>query len=390
LILRFSTVIPPKGSIETVRDPRGFAVKFYTQQGNYDLAGINFPVFFIRDGIKFPDMIHALKPNPVTDQQEWWRIWDFFSSHPESMNMFSHLLDDIGIPADYRHMDGWGVHTFKWISAKGVEKYVKYYWQSSQGIKNLWNDSMVNAINNPWGHATLDLYESIRKGDFPKWTLKVQILDPAKVPQLDFDPLDPTKIWPEDLIPFMEVGVMTLNETISNVFNENEQLAFSPSNVVPGIYPSDDKLLQARLFSYPDTQRYRLGSNYLLLPVNIPRCPFLNHNYDGAMNFVSRSSEVNYFPSRVEPVKAAPAFPTDQAPLSGVPTREIIPLTNDFEQPGVLFLSWDSARQNRFIARLVITLQPPLPKNIRDIVIGYWTQVDNSILGPALRAAFPN
>jgi len=339
--------------------------------------------------MKFPDMIHALKPNPATDQQEFWRVWDFFSSHPESMNMFTRLFDDIGIPADYRHMDGWGVHAYKWISAKGAEKLVRYYWQSQQGIKNLINDSEVEAINNPWGHATLDLHNSIKAGDFPKWTLQVQILDPSRVGQLDFDPLDSTKIWPFDIIPPVTVGVLTLNETLDNVFNENEQLAVSPSNIVPGIYYSDDKMLQARLFSYPDTQRYRLGTNYLLLPVNLPRCPFLNHNYEGKMNFVHRTSEINYFPSRIDTVKNADPYPTDTTPLQGVPTRAVIPKQNDFEQPGVLYRSYDPDRQARFIARLSATLQDPVPDDIRDIVIGYWTQVDNTTLGPALRSAFP-
>jgi catalase len=304
------------------------------------------------------------------------------------MHMFSHLLDDIGIPADFRHMDGSGVHTYKWISATGKEKFVKYTWVSHQGVVSLINDSQVQAITNPQ-FATLDLYTSILKGDYPSWTLQVQLLDPTDV-ILGFDPLDPTKIWPTDVVPLITVGVLTLNQTLDNIFNENEQLAFSPSNVVPGLFYSDDKLLQARLFSYPDTQRYRLGGNYLLLPVNAPRCPFLNHQYDGVMNFVTRTSEVNYFPSRVEPwIQNSPPFPTDTAPLAGTPTRGIIPLQDDFQQPGQRFLSWDKPRQDRFIARLVATLQPPLPVPIRTIVIGYWTKVDNTILGPALRRAFP-
>jgi len=303
--------------------------------------------------------------------------------------MFTHLLDDIGIPADYRHMDGNGVHTFKWISKSGEEAFVKYYLETQQGVVSLINDSQVQAITNP-GHATLDLHDSIQAGNFPKWIVKVQIMDPKNISYLDFDPLDVTKSWPTDLFPFKTIGILTLDKTVDNYFTDTEQLAFSPSNIVPGIYFSDDKMLQARIFSYPDTQRYRLGSNYLLLPINAPRCPFHNNNHDGVMNFVHRTSEINYFPSRIDPVKNAPKYPTNQEQLLGTPTRGVIPLQNNFKQPGQRFLSFDSARQQRFIARLVPTLAPPLPVNIRKIVIGYWEQVDNTILGPALRAAYPD
>jgi len=215
-------------------------------------------------------------------------------------------------------------------------------------------------------------------------------MDPKNISYLDFDPLDVTKSWPTDLFPFKTIGILTLDKTVDNYFTDTEQLAFSPSNIVPGIYFSDDKMLQARIFSYPDTQRYRLGSNYLLLPINAPRCPFHNNNHDGVMNFVHRTSEINYFPSRIDPVKNAPKYPTNQEQLLGTPTRGVIPLQNNFKQPGQRFLSFDSARQQRFIARLVPTLAPPLPVNIRKIVIGYWEQVDNTILGPALRAAYPD
>lgn len=389
-IVRFSTVIPSRGGPETARDPRGFATKFYTKQGNYDLVGNNFPVFFIRDGMKFPDMVHSLKPNPINNQQEWWRIWDFFSSHPESMHMFTFLLDDVGIPTDFRHMDGAGVHTFRWISASGAELYVKYTWESHQGVDNLETEDEVKNITNP-GHATLDLYTSIENGDFPKWSLHVQLLDPKRINDFDFDPLDPTKIWPTDLIPSMEVGVLVLNETVDNFFAENELLAFAPSNIVPGIDYSEDKLLQARLFSYPDTQRYRIGGNYLLLPVNAPRCPFQNHNYDGVMNFGVPQSAINYFPSQLNNIRNAPAYPVDSAVQQGRPTRGTIAKTNDFKQPGDRYRSFDSARRQRFIARLIATLKDPqLTPGIRNTIISYWSQVDNVTLGPALRAAFPS
>jgi catalase len=304
--------------------------------------------------------------------------------------MFTHLLDDIGIPKDFRHMDGNGVHTYKWISKNGVSMYVKYHWISNQGVESLITDEQVKNITNP-GHATLDLYESILHGNYPSWTMKVQVMDPTNIGGLNFDPLDVTKTWPEDQFPSREVGVMTLNQNIDNFFNENEQLAFSPSHIVPGIYYSDDKLLQARIFSYPDTQRYRLGGNYLMLPVNAPRCPFHNNHFDGAMNFMHRSSQVNYFPSRVEKTTNADSFPTRSDNLSGIPVRQVIPLQNDFHQVTLLYQSFDAARKQRFIARVISSLQPPVAVDTRNIVIAYWTQVDNITLGPALRAAFnPN
>jgi len=286
-------------------------------------------------------------------------------------------------------MDGAGVHTYRWISKTGDELFVKYWWISHQGVRSLETEEQVKQITNP-SHATLDLYNSIQNGDFPSWTLQVQLLDPANVDKFDFDPLDPTKIWPYDLVPPLNVGVLTLNETVSNFFSETEMLAFSPSNVVPGIFYSEDKLLQARLFSYPDTQRYRLGGNYLLLPVNAPRCPFMNHNYDGALNFVSRSSPINYFPSKINGVTNAPPYPTDNEPISGIPTRATIPKTNDFEQPGDRYRSFAYERRERFIGRLIETLRDPqLPAGVRATVIGYWDQVDNQTLGPALHHAFP-
>jgi len=339
--------------------------------------------------MKFPDMVHSLKPNPITNQQEWWRIWDFFSSHPESMHMFTFLLDDMGIPTDFRHMDGAGVHTFRWISSSGVEKFVKYTWDSHQGVTSLETEDEVKNITNP-AHATLDLYTSIQNGNFPSWSLYVQIMDPKIVNDFDFDPLDPTKVWPVDLIPRIMVGVLTLNQTIDNFFAENEVLAFSPSNIVPGIYYSEDKLLQARLFSYPDTQRYRIGGNYLLLPVNAPRCPFQNHNYDGVMNFMNPTSAINYFPSQLNNIHNAPPYPTNTAPIDGRPTRGTIPKTDDFKQAGDRYRSFDAARKQRFIARLITTLQDPqITNGILTTMITYWTNVDNVTLGPALRAAFP-
>eukprot|EP01025_Chloroclados_australasicus_P005944 TRINITY_DN1194_c0_g1_i4.p1 TRINITY_DN1194_c0_g1~~TRINITY_DN1194_c0_g1_i4.p1 ORF type:complete len:559 (-),score=38.84 TRINITY_DN1194_c0_g1_i4:382-1917(-) len=380
VIVRFSTVIHERGSPETIRDPRGFAVKFYTREGNFDLVGNNFPVFFVRDGIKFPDMVHALKPNPRSHIQEDWRIMDFFSHHPESLHMFTFLLDDVGIPQDYRHMEGFGVHTFKLVNKDGRELYVKFHWQPTCGVKCLLEEEAVNVGGTNHSHATQDLYDSIAKGDYPEWKLLIQIMDPADEHKFNFDPLDVTKIWPEDLFPLQPVGRMVLNQNIDNFFNENEQLAFCPALVVPGITYSEDKLLQTRVFSYADTQRYRLGPNYLMLPANAPKCPFHNNHHDGVMNFMKREEEVNYFPSRFDPASHASPYPMPQGMIQGKREKMMINKENNFQQPGERFRSWDPERQARFINRMSDMLShPKVTMEIRRVWLGYWTQSDKTL-----------
>lgn len=380
VIVRFSTVIHERGSPETIRDPRGFAVKFYTREGNWDLVGNNFPVFFIRDGIKFPDMVHALKPNPKSHIQEDWRILDFFSHHPESLHMFTFLLDDVGIPLDYRHMEGFGVHAFKMIRKDGKETYVKFHWIPSQGVKCLSDDLAVQIGGKNHSHATQDLYESIAAGEYPEWILKIQTLAPSDQNKFDFDPLDVTKIWPEDQFPLQPVGRLVFNQNIDNFFNENESLAFCPALVVPGITYSEDKLLQTRIFSYADTQRYRLGPNYLMLPANAPKCPFHNNHHDGAMNFMDRKEEVNYFPSRYDSVRHAKPIPVSQTPMEGVREKVIIEKEDNFTQAGDRYRSWDSARQERFRTRfLQMMLHPRVTKEVRRIWLKYWTNCDQDL-----------
>eukprot|EP00877_Chromochloris_zofingiensis_P011194 jgi/Chrzof1/6328/Cz18g04130.t1 len=380
VIVRFSTVIHERGSPETLRDPRGFAVKFYTREGNFDLVGNNIPVFFIRDGIKFPDMVHALKPNPKNHIQENWRIADFFSHHPESLHMFTFLLDDIGIPLNYRHMEGFGVHTFKLLNAAGKETYVKFHWKPKCGVKCLLEDQAVVVGGTNHSHATKDLYDSIAAGDYPEWTLMIQTMEIPDEDKFDFDPLDVTKVWPEDVFPLQPVGRMVLNRNPDNFFNDNEQLAFCPALVVPGVTYSDDKLLQTRVFSYADTQRHRLGPNYLLLPVNAPKCDHHNNHHDGFMNFMHRDEEVNYFPSRFDPVRHAAKYPMSQAQLSGVREKAVIAKENNFAQPGARFRSWDPARQERFVNRVAdMLLDPRNTQEIRRVWVGYWSQADSTL-----------
>jgi catalase len=380
LIVRFSTVIHERGSPESIRDPRGFAVKFYTREGNWDMVGNNIPVFFIRDGIKFPDMIHALKPNPKTNVQEAWRIMDFFSNIPESLNMFTFVFDDIGIPADYRHMEGFGVHTFKLINKAGKETYCKFHWKPTCGVKNLLDDEAIIVGGTNHSHASQDLYDNIAAGNYPEWKLFIQTMDPADEDKFDFDPLDDTKIWPEDIFPLQPVGRMVLNRNIDNFFAENEMLAFCPGLVVPGIYYSDDKMMQTRIFSYSDTQRHRLGPNYLMLPVNAPKCAYHNNHHDGFMNFMHRDEEVNYFPSRFDPVRHSEPVPIAKSFISGQRQRAIIEKENNFKQPGERFRSWDPARQQRFITRIAGLLSDPkVTPEIRSIWLSYWAQADRNL-----------
>jgi len=382
--VRFSTVVHPQGSPETLRDPRGFAVKFYTREGNWDIVGNNLPVFFIRDGIKFPDMVHAFKPNPISNVQEGWRILDFLSHHPESAHMIVHLLDDQGVPENYRRMNGFGVHAFKFINKAGRETLVKFHWLTDQGLGAL-DDAQAAAVGGAnHSHATQDLYEAIQRGDFPSWRLAVQTMDPTDQDKHAWDPLDPTKIWPEDVYPLHPVGRMTLNRNPGSFFNGNEQLAFCPANVVPGVTYSDDKLLQTRIFSYADAQRYRLGANYLTLPANAPRCPFAQRHFDGQLNMVEHTSEVNYFPSRVAPLAHARPGPgnliTQACPASGARVKEVLAKEDNFTQAGQLYRSFDPARRARFVDRLARWIcDPKTPRDVRAVWLGYWSECDTSL-----------
>lgn len=336
VFVRFSTVIHGGTSPETLRDPRGFAVKFYTTEGNYDLVGNNLPIFFIRDAFKFPDMVHALKPAPHTNIQTPDHYWDFMSLSPESTNMLTWLFSDLGIPANYREMDGFSVHAFKWVNADGNVIYVKYTWKSLQGVRSLTAEEAELIQAKDFNHATRDLYESIEAGEFPEWDLHVQMIDPAQSDDFDFDPLDPTKVWPEELVPMIKIGRMTLNENPANFFASVEQSAFSPSVLVPGIEPSEDKLLQGRLFSYPDTQRYRLGANYLQIPVNCTFAQVRNYQRDGAMNVNQDPSSINYEPNSHPGAydEAGAQYAESEMLLDGTTMRRTISKTNDFRQAG--------------------------------------------------------
>src|SRR4051794_2046322 len=285
--VRFSTVAGGRDSSEATRDPRGFAIKFYTEDGNWDLVGNNLGVFFIRDAIKFPDFIHSQKPDPVTfERQVANRVFDFISQSPEALHMITLVFGPRGIPASYRTMQGFGVNTYKWVNEAGDTVLVKYHWLPRQGVKSLTAADAATVQAQTYGSHTKDLFDAIESGDHPEWELNVQIMSDDEHPELDFDPLDDTKVWPEELYPLRPVGRMVLDRNASNFFAENEQIAFGTGVLVDGLDFSDDKMLVGRTFSYSDTQRHRVGPNYLQLPVNQARRAGVRTNQrDGAMAY---------------------------------------------------------------------------------------------------------
>jgi len=297
--VRFSTVGGESGSPDTARDPRGFAVKFYTQdEGVWDLVGNNTPIFFLRDPILFPSFIHTQKRNPATHLADPDMFWDFISLRPETTHQVSFLFSDRGTPNGYRFMNGYGSHTFKNVNSRGEPCYVKYHFKTDQGVSNLSADEASALASSDPDYATRDLYNAIETGDYPSWTMYLQVMSYDEARQCSFNPFDLTKVWPHSRYPLRLVGRMTLDRNPQDYFTEVEQLAFSPSHMIPGIEPSPDKMLQARLFSYPDTHRHRLGANYQSLPVNSPQQPQQNYQRDGPMQFTSNGGGgPNYFPN---------------------------------------------------------------------------------------------
>ena len=374
VFVRFSTVVHPSGSPETARDPRGFATKFYTEEGNYDIVGNNLPVFFIRDAMKFPDMVHSLKPSPITNKQDPNRFFDFFSHVPEASHMLTFLYSDLGIPADFREMNGFGVHAFKWVNKAGDVKYVKYTWKSQQGVRSLTSQEAARVQGEDVGHATADLYSNIRAGKFPAWDLYVQTIDPSDLDKFDFNPLDATKTWPENLVPLKKVGRMVLNRVPDNFFETTEQAAFAPGNLVPGIEASEDRLLQGRLFSYFDTQRHRIGANFQQLPVNRPATPAGNYNQGGALSMRGTTSDINYQPSNQDAASYAdtPSQKYSTRPLSGETMQRAIQKQNNFAQTGALYLSFTGPERDRLIANFADDLKQVKSRAIQAKIVGFF------------------
>lgn len=382
VFVRFSTVTHGGHSPETLRDPRGFAVKFYTEDGNWDLVGNNLKIFFIRDPIKFPDLIHAFKPDPVTNRQDPNRIFDFISLTPEATNMITWLFSPWGIPASYRFMEGAGVNTYKLVNADGVAHLVKYLWLPKQGVQFLTQTQAEKIQAKNFNHATEDLYEAIEKGDHPEWEFCVQIMSDDEHPELDFDPLDATKVWPPDQFPLLPVGRMVLDKNPINYFAEVEQAAFGTGVLVDGLDFSEDKLLQGRTFSYSDTQRHRIGTNYLQLPINQPKTPVATNQRDGQMEYVvdgikaGENPHINYEPSSIDGLKEAPPQGKEYAPyVQGHVKGQKISRTNDYKQAGERYRSFDDGERDDLILNLVSKLKQ-CNLDIQERMIDHLTQAD--------------
>ncbi|MFC6086711.1 catalase [Sphaerisporangium aureirubrum] len=383
--VRFSTVIGGRDSSEAARDPRGFAVKFYTEDGNWDLVGNNLAVFFIRDAIKFPDVIHSLKPDPVTFRQDPGRIFDFMSQTPESMHMLVNLFSPRGIPAGYRHMQGFGVNTYRWVNAAGETHLVKYHWLPEQGVRSMTEADAAVVQAGDVGHATRDLREAIERGDHPAWRLMVQIMTDGEHPELDFDPLDDTKVWPEDRFPPRLAGRMVLDRNVRNFFADSEQIAFGTGVLIDGLDFSDDKMLVGRTFSYSDTQRYRVGPNYLQLPVNSPKNAEVRTNQrDGFMAYdqgdAGESPHVNYEPSILGGPREAPAPPhEEQGPLIvGRLTRRRVPRTDDYTQAGQRYLLMERWERDDLVHNLAEALRQ-CARPVRDRMVWHLLMAENDL-----------
>jgi len=336
---RFSTVAGERGAADAERDIRGFATKFYTEEGNWDLVGNNTPVFFLRDPLKFPDLNHAVKRDPYTNMRSARNNWDFWTSLPEALHQVTIVMSDRGIPYSYRHMHGFGSHTFSLINAKNERHWVKFHLITQQGIRNLSDEEAATIISKDRESHQRDLLESIERGDFPRWKLFIQVMPEKDVAKCPYNPFDLTKVWFHKDYPMMEVGVLELNRNPANYFAEVEQSAFNPANVVPGIGFSPDKMLQGRLFSYGDAQRYRLGVNHHLIPVNAPRCPFHSYHRDGAMRVDgNHGSTLGYEPNSYGEWQQQPEFAEPPLSLEGAADhwnhRED---TDYYSQPGKLF-----------------------------------------------------
>jgi catalase len=377
MFIRFSTVAGELGSADTVRDPRGFAVKFYTEDGNYDLVGNNTPIFFIRDAIKFPDFIHTQKRDPRTHLKNPNAVWDFWSLSPESLHQVTYLMGDRGIPATLRHMNGYGSHTFKWVNAEGEAVWVKYHFKTEQSVKNMSNEIAAKLAGENPDYHTEDLFNAIENGDFPKWTLYVQIMPLEDAVTYRFDPFDVTKVWSHKDYPLIEVGQMVLNRNPENYFAEVEQAAFSPGTMVPGIEPSPDKMLQGRLFAYSDAHRYRVGANHNLLPINRPKVEVNNYQRDGQMRFDNNGGgSVYYEPNSFGGPKEAPDAKTTAFPVSGVADNVSFDHNDHYTQAGDLYRLMSEEERARLIETIVGAMKPVERDDIKLLQIQHFYKAD--------------
>ncbi|XP_050433053.1 catalase [Adelges cooleyi] len=378
--VRFSTVGGESGSADTVRDPRGFACKFYTDDGIWDLVGNNTPVFFIRDPVLFPSFIHTQKRNPTTHLKDPNMFWDFLTLRPESMHQVMILFSDRGIPDGYRHMNGYGSHTFKMVNANNTAVYVKFHFKTDQGIKNL--DVKVArdlAADDP-DYSNRDLYNHIANGDFPSWTLYIQVMTFEQAATCSFNPFDITKVWSHTDYPLIQVGKLVLNRNPTNYFAEVEQIAFSPAHLVPGIEPSPDKLLQGRLFSYSDTHRHRLGANYLQLPINCPyQSKVTNYQRDGPQAFDNQGSAPNYYPNSFSGPEQQPHAYLSPYPVSGDVDKYDLSNDDNYSQAGQLYRKVMSKAEQKRLAENLADNVKNAADFIQEKAVFHFTQIDQEL-----------
>jgi len=387
VFLRFSTVAGERGAADAERDVRGFAVKFYTREGNWDLVGNNTPVFFVRDPYKFPDFIHTQKRDPRTNMRSNTAMWDFWSLSPESLHQVTILMSDRGLPASLRTMHGFGSHTYSFINAAQERFWVKFHFKSQQGIRNWTNAEAAKVIGEDRESHQRDLYEAIEKQDFPKWKLFVQVMPEAEADSTPYNPFDLTKVWPHADYPLIEVGVLELNRNPDNYFGEVEQSSFSPANVVPGIGHSPDKMLQFRMFSYADAARYRLGANHEHLPVNRPRCPVHNYYRDGSMRFDGNGGgSVNYEPNSFGGPVQVPEAKEPPLRLTGDADRyDHREGNDDYTQAGNLFRLMSADEQLRLFGNIAAAMQG-VPQEIVERQLQHFAKADPAYAAGVKRA----
>ncbi|MFE6615512.1 catalase [Amycolatopsis sp. NPDC057786] len=392
-LVRFSSVAGENGSPDTWRDPRGFAVKFYTSEGNYDLVGNNTPVFFIRDPIKFPDFIHSQKRRADNHLRDHDIQWDFWTLRPESAHQVTWLMGDRGIPSNWREMDGFGSHTYLWENAGGEKFWVKYHFKTDQGIGYLTQADADRIAGEDSDYYIRDLFKNIKQGNHPSWTLYVQVMPYAEAADYRFNPFDLTKVWPKGDYPLIKVGRWVLDRNPANYFAEIEQAAFEPSNLVPGIGPSPDKMLQGRLFAYPDAHRYRIGANYTQLPVNAPKSPVNSYSRDGAMRYNNPGDPV-YAPNSYGGPHANAQIASETASGYGVEDEVIRSAyklhaeDDDFGQPGTLVRDvMDDAQRERLASNIIGHASNDVSRPVLERVFEYWRNVDKD-LGDKVADAF--
>jgi len=375
--LRFSTVAGERGAADAERDVRGFAMKFYTEEGNWDLVGNNTPVFFVRDPYKFPDFIRTQKRDPKTNLRNPTAMWDFWSLSPESLHQVTILFSDRGLPRSYRHVNGYGSHTYSFINEAGERFWVKFHFKTKQGIACLTDEEAAALVGEDRETNQRDLFDAIEKGDFPQWRVCVQIMPEKDADKTSYNPFDLTKVWPHGEFPLIDVGVMTLNRNPENYFAEVEQSSFSPANVAPGIGHSPDKMLQFRILSYADAHRYRLGVNYEELPVNKPQCPVHSYHRDGSMRFdANGGGSVNYEPNSMGgPVEDA-SYKEPPLAIAGDADRYNHREGNDdYTQPGNLFRLMTLEEQGRLFKNLAGPLST-VPREIQMRQLGHFQRAD--------------